>query len=266
MLANDAISNYRTVAGFGLCDLIVNEYQDLTAPTFKKGLVTGHFSGMAFGFGKFIENVIFGVLIYFGTLFMINDSSIQGEDMFVAQFAIVFGAFGAGQATSYGPDTAKAKEAAIKVLKIVDTPTMINAVDIKEGSRPIPENFRGEIEFKNVWFRYPMRPNQWVFKGLNLKINPQDQIAIVGESGQGKSTFILVLMRFYDVEFGEVLIDGVNIKEYNIQELRRRMGLVMQEPTLFNYSIKENILYGNQKASNADLVEAANISNSLGFI
>jgi len=111
-----------------------------------------------------------------------------------------------------------------------------------------------------------MRPNQWVFKGLNLKINPKDQIAIVGESGQGKSTFILVLMRFYDVEFGEVLIDGVNIKEYNIQELRRRMGLVMQEPSLFNYSIKENILYGNQKASNADLVEAANISNSLGFI
>jgi ATP-binding cassette subfamily C protein len=95
-----------------------------------------------------------------------------------------------------------------------------------------------------------------VFKGLNLKINPKDQIAIVGESGQGKSTFILLLMRFYDVNFGEVLVDGVDIRKLDVTYLRRKMGLVMQEPTLFNYTIKENVLYGNQTASNEEITNA----------
>jgi ABC-type multidrug transport system fused ATPase/permease subunit len=95
-----------------------------------------------------------------------------------------------------------------------------------------------------------------VFKGLNLKINPKDQIAIVGESGQGKSTFILLLMRFYDVNFGEVLVDGVDIRKLDVTYLRRKMGLVMQEPTLFNYTIKENVLYGNQTASNDEIMNA----------
>jgi ABC-type multidrug transport system fused ATPase/permease subunit len=72
----------------------------------------------------------------------------------------------------------------------------------------------------------------------------------VGESGQGKSTLISLIMRFYDPDFGQVLIDGVDVKNYNLPQLRARMGLVMQEPTLFNYSVKENILYGNMKASN----------------
>jgi ATP-binding cassette subfamily B (MDR/TAP) protein 1 len=115
------------------------------------------------------------------------------------------------------------------------------------------KTFRGEIEFKKVWFRYPTKPNQWIFKGLDLKINPQDCIAIVGESGSGKSTFINLVMRFYEPDFGDVFVDGVNIKEYNIASLRSRMGLVMQEPTLFNYSIQENLLYGNANASNEEI-------------
>lgn len=117
-------------------------------------------------------------------------------------------------------------------------------MDIPEEALKVPSTFKGEIEFIDVWFRYPLRPKQWVFKGLNLKINPKDCIAIVGESGQGKSTFINLLMRFYDADFGQILIDGVDVKKYNIRELRQRMGLVMQEPTLFNYTIKENVLYG----------------------
>lgn len=86
--------------------------------------------------------------------------------------------------------------------------------------------FRGEIEFKDVWFRYPARLQQWVFKGLNLKINAKDNIAVVGESGQGKSTFIALVMRFYDPEFGQVLIDGVDARTLNVNSLRARLGLV----------------------------------------
>ena len=75
-------------------------------------------------------------------------------------------------------------------------------MEIAKDSIRVPSSFKGEIEFRDVWFRYPLRPKQWVFKGLNLKIKPKDCIAIVGESGQGKSTFILLLMRFYDATFG----------------------------------------------------------------
>ena len=97
-------------------------------------------------------------------------------------------------------------------------------------------------------------------------IEPNQATAVVGESGSGKSTFINLVMRFYDPEFGEVLIDGVNVREYNIHDLRHRLGLVMQEPTLFNYSVKENVLYGNAKASNADIVNAVSIANASSFV
>lgn len=89
------------------------------------------------------------------------------------------------------------------------------------------ETFKGEIEFRNVWFRYPTRKNQWIFKGLNLKISHKESVAIVGESGSGKSTLVNLILRFYDPDFGEILIDGVNVKDYNLKELRMRMGLVM---------------------------------------
>lgn len=105
-----------------------------------------------------------------------------------------------------------------------------------------------------------------MFRGLNLTIKPKDRIAIVGESGQGKSTFISLLMRFYDADFGEILIDGIEIKKYNIKKLRERMGLVMQEPTLFNYTVKENILYGNPTASNKEIVDACQVANARVFI
>lgn len=197
---------------------------------------------------------------------MLNDGALTGKNVFIAIFAMLFGAFGAGQANAYGPDVGKAITAAIKIFKIIDTPSLINPVQIPDDALAIPENFQGDIEFKDVWFRYPLRPKHWVFRGLNLKINPKDCIAIIGESGQGKSTFINLLMRFYDADFGEILIDGIEIKKYNIKLLRQRMGLVMQEPTLFNYAVKENVLYGNPTASNQAIINACQVANARVFI
>ena len=117
-----------------------------------------------------------------------------------------------------------------------------------------------------MWFRYPTRKNEWVFKGLNLKINPNESIAVVGESGSGKSTLVNLVLRFYDPDQGQVLIDGVDAREYNLRDLRQRMGLVMQEPTLFNYTIRENILYGKSNATDKEVREAAEVANALEFI
>lgn len=97
----------------------------------------------------------------------------------------------------------KGKKAAIKIFTYIDAGTKINAVDHQPESKSINvATFRGEIEFRDVWFRYPSRKNEWVFKGLNLKIFSNESVAIVGESGSGKSTLVNLVLRFYDPDCG----------------------------------------------------------------
>jgi len=184
----------------------------------------------------------------------------------MAFWIILFGSMGAAMMGALGPDAAAAITSGAKIFKIVDTPTKVDAVSDDISGDAVPENFEGGIEFRKVWFRYPTKPDQWIFKGLDLKINPKDCIAIVGESGSGKSTFINLCMRFYEPDFGDVFIDGKNVKDYNVVELRKHMGLVMQEPTLFNYSLSENLLYGSPMASNDEIIDAADIANAREFI
>jgi ABC-type multidrug transport system fused ATPase/permease subunit len=151
----------------------------------------------------------------------------------------------------------------------MDIPSEINAIeeaDRLDKKTVEPSRFQGEIEFRNVWFRYPTRKHDWVLKGLNMKINKNETVALVGESGCGKSTIVSLILRFYDVDQGEILIDGVNVKDWNIVSLRKSMGLVMQEPTLFNYTIAENILYGQADASNSQIYDSTRITNALEFI
>jgi ATP-binding cassette subfamily B (MDR/TAP) protein 1 len=218
------------------------------------------------GFSQFIQNAVFALLYWAAAKFQVDQGFQDGANIIIATFAIRLGAFAAGQANQYGPDMGKAKKAGSTIFGYIDIPSKINPVDIPEGSVSVPANFRGEIEVKNVWFRYPTRKDEWVFKGLNLNIMPNEAVAVVGESGCGKSTLVNLILRFYDVTQGEVLIDGINIKKYNLKQLRQRMGYVMQEPTLFNYTIKENILYGNSFAKDSEILDAADIANAAEFI
>jgi ATP-binding cassette subfamily B (MDR/TAP) protein 1 len=129
-----------------------------------------------------------------------------------------------------GPDMIKCATAATKIFKIIEEPSEINAVMIDEDpkyKRLDLSTVQGKIEFKNVWFRYPTRKDNFVLKGLTLTINPNESVALVGESGCGKSTFVNLMMRFYNPNFGEILLDGVNIQEYNLHDLRKALSLVM---------------------------------------
>lgn len=208
--------NYKTVAAYNLQDEIGRIFSSHMDGPFNRALKMNHCTGMAYGYSQFITNLSFLVLFAAGALLMKWFPSIQGENVMLCIFAIFFGAFSAAQAQQFGPDVKKAKEAAIKIFKIKDTPTECNAIDMDRSGLPITNQFEGAIEFENVWFRYPSRRDQWVFKGLNLKINPKETIAIVGESGQGKSTLVNLILRFYDVNAGKVTIDGVDIRSYNV--------------------------------------------------
>ncbi|KAI9110760.1 hypothetical protein K1719_018198 [Acacia pycnantha] len=129
-----------------------------------------------------------------------------------------------------------------------------------------PKAIRGNIEFEGVKFNYPLRPEVTVLDNFSLKIKTGSKVAFVGPSGAGKSSVLALLLRFYDPREGQVLIDGKDIKDYNLRWLRKQIGLVQQEPMLFNCSIRENICYGNNEASESEIVEVSREANIDEFV
>jgi subfamily B ATP-binding cassette protein MsbA len=135
---------------------------------------------------------------------------------------------------------------------------------IKEPAAPKHiANFEHQIEFRHVSFKYG---EQWVLKDINLVIPKGKTIALVGQSGSGKSTMVDLIPRYYDVQEGEVLIDGINVKELGIHDLRQLIGNVNQEAILFNDSFRNNISFGVDNATQQQIEEAAKIANAYDFI
>lgn len=128
------------------------------------------------------------------------------------------------------------------------------------------DDIKGEIELKDVYFRYPARLEVQIFQGFSMSIPSGKTAALVGQSGSGKSTVISLVERFYDPEAGEVLIDGVNLKKMNLKWIRGKIGLVSQEPILFATSMKENILYGKEDATDEEVRRAIQLANAAKFI
>ena len=123
----------------------------------------------------------------------------------------------------------------------------------------------GEIEFKNVTFNYPTRKHK-VLNNFSIKIPAGKKIGLVGHSGCGKSTITNLLLRFYDIQEGDILIDGKKLQDYDVASLRKQIGFVMQEPLLFNQTIKENILFGKEDSTDAKVYQIAEAANALQFI
>lgn len=128
------------------------------------------------------------------------------------------------------------------------------------------ERIKGIIEFQNVNFNYPLRPEVTVLNNFSLQIEAGSKVALVGPSGAGKSSVLALLLRFYDPREGKILIDGKDIREYNLRRLRTQIGLVQQEPLLFSSSIRDNICYGNDAASETEIVEVSVEANIHEFI
>jgi ATP-binding cassette, subfamily B (MDR/TAP), member 1 len=124
----------------------------------------------------------------------------------------------------------------------------------------------GTVEFKNVEFCYPSRPKNPVFSCFSLHVSAGHTAALVGCSGSGKSTVIALLERFYDPSAGEVMLDGVDIQRLRLKWLRAQMGLVSQEPALFATTVRENILFGKEDATEEEVMAAAKAANAHNFI
>ncbi|SMQ22037.1 ATP-binding cassette, subfamily B [Pseudomonas helmanticensis] len=134
------------------------------------------------------------------------------------------------------------------------------------GLMTLPERVRGELQLQDVRFSYPSRPESYAVNGLNLTIRPGETLALVGPSGAGKSTVYDLLLRFYDPQEGQILIDGVPLTRLDPLDLRRHFALVSQSPALFFGSVEENIRYGNPEATLAQVMDAAKIAHAHDFI
>ncbi|HQY88018.1 MAG TPA: ABC transporter ATP-binding protein, partial [Tepidisphaeraceae bacterium] len=154
----------------------------------------------------------------------------------------------------------RAASSAQRVFEVLDTPPEIYS----QAGALTPTTCRGEVEFRNVGFSY--EGAQPALRDINIKVESGQMIGLCGHSGAGKSTFVNLLCRFYDVTDGQILIDGHDVRDYDLKWLRRQIGIVLQEPYLFHGTIAENIRYGNPEASPEQVIAAARAANAHDFI
>ncbi|XP_068319430.1 ABC transporter B family member 9-like [Pyrus communis] len=257
-VANDAIGSIRTVASFCSEKKVMEAYEKKCEGPLKQGVRLGVVSGFGFGFSFFIMFCTNALVFYIGAI-LVKHGQATFEQVFMVFFAVTMSAMGVSQSTSMAPDFNKAKDSAASIFQILDSKPKI---DSSSDEGMTPSHLIGEIELERVSFQYPTRPDVQIFRDLCLKMPSGKTVALVGESGSGKSTVIALIERFYDPDSGRVLLDGVEIQKFKLNWLRQQIGLVGQEPVLFNESIRANIAYGKPgDVTEEEIVAATTAAN-----
>ncbi|KAJ7973145.1 ABC transporter B family protein [Quillaja saponaria] len=262
-VANDAVGSIRTVSSFCAEEKVMELYKKKCEGPMRTGIRQGLISGAGFGVSFFLLYSVYATSFYAGAK-LVEDGKTTFSDVFRVFFALTLAAVGISQSSSLAPDSTKAKSATASIFEIIDRETKI---DPSDESGTILDNVKGEIELRHVSFKYPLRPDIQIFRDLSLVIHSGKTLALVGESGSGKSTVIALLQRFYDPDSGHITLDGVEIQKLQLKWLRQQMGLVSQEPILFNDTIRANIAYGKGgNATEAEIIAAAEMANAHRFI
>ncbi|VAH10113.1 unnamed protein product [Triticum turgidum subsp. durum] len=262
-VATDAVGNMRTVASFCAEERVVTKYNQKCQASKNQGIRTGIVGGIGFGFSYTMLYVTSALCYYVGAKFISQGNSDFGG-VFKAYFALVLAMIGASQTSAMASDSAKANDSATSIFKILDRKSQIDSSS-EEGSTM--ELVKGDIDFMHISFKYPSRPDVQIFSDFTLNIPSRKTVALVGQSGSGKSTVIALLERFYDPDSGAILLDGVEIINLKLSWLRDQMGLVSQEPVLFNDTIRANIAYGkHEEVTEEEIAAAAKAANAHEFI
>ncbi len=208
---------------------------------------------------EFLGTIMIVIVLWFGGILVINNHTLSGP-IFIYYMVMLYSIINPLKDFSKaGYNIPKGLASMERVDKI-----LMAENDIKEPEQPKHlQSFEHQIEFRHVSFRYG---EQWVLKDINLVIPKGKTIALVGQSGSGKSTLVDLIPRYYDVQEGEVLIDGINVKDLGIYDLRQLIGNVNQEAILFNDTFRNNISFGVTSATQEQIEEAAKIANAYDFI
>ncbi|GJJ68166.1 ATP-binding cassette, subfamily B (MDR/TAP), member 1 [Entomortierella parvispora] len=264
--AEQAIGSIRTVVAFDGQKRELKKFEEVLKDAYKSGVKKAFATGLGMGSFMMIMFMSYALAFWYGSR-QVRDGNMLPGDVLTVLFGTVIGAFSIG---NVGPNIAvfgKAQAAAFTIFKTIDR---VPDIDSTDPSGAKPENLTGHIVVKNVDFAYPSRPNVPILKNMNIEVKPGQTVALVGHSGSGKSTIIGLVERFYDPSSGSISIDGIEIKDFNIRHLRDSIGLVSQEPVLFNASIKQNIMYGIRKdqspPTDKEIETACRLANAHDFI
>jgi ABC-type multidrug transport system fused ATPase/permease subunit len=258
----EIITSFRTIKSFD-CELCeADRYREAIQNIDSVFKVTAIAHGAKDAIAGVLVNGAVAALLFFGSWFIVRKPELGygGGDIMVLMMAMIFASMGVSQGLSLVDDFNKARIAAAKVLKILETPPQ---VDPNAGDS-LPE-VHGKIEFVDVGFRYETR-DEWAVRHLSFTIEPGETVALIGESGCGKSTTLQLLQRFYEIQEGQILIDGVDIKTLSPRFLRSKISIVPQGPILFSLSVIDNIRFAKLEASEEEVTEAARVGNAHDFI
>ncbi|XP_070711489.1 bile salt export pump [Pempheris klunzingeri] len=263
-ISGEALNNIRTIAGLGKERSFVEMYETQLDAPFQAAIKKANVYGACYGFAQCVVFLTNSASYRFGG-YLVRQEGLHFSLVFRVISAIVTSGTALGRASSYTPDYAKAKISAARFFQLLDRVPQIRVYDEKGDKW---DNFQGNIEFIDCKFTYPTRPDIQVLNGLNVSVKPGQTLAFVGSSGCGKSTSVQLLERFYDPDLGRVLIDGRDSCRVNVSFLRSKIGIVSQEPILFDCSIEENIKYGNnmREISMNEVISAAKKAQLHDFV
>ena len=261
VVVEETMQNIRTVKAFTNEWFELKRYASHLNKVVNLALKAATMRGL---FASFIVFVMFGALFFImwqAALMVENGTLVKGD---LVNFIIFTGIIGGAIASlgTFYTELITALGAGERIVDILQIPGERNI----DSSKPISKRFQGKIDFSEVFFAYPSRPEKMVLKGIELNVSPGERIALVGMSGAGKSTLTQLLMQFYKADTGQIFIDDLPVQEYDLSDLRGNMAIVPQDVMLFGGSIKDNIAYGNPSATDSDIMEAAKKANAWEFI
>ncbi|XP_061356634.1 ABC transporter B family member 19-like [Gastrolobium bilobum] len=261
-LASESATNIRTIASFCHEEEVLKKAKtslEIPKKMYRKESIK---YGIIQGFSLCLWNIAHAVALWYTTILVERrQASFKNGIRSYQIFSLTIPSI--TELYTLIPTVISAINILTPAFKTLDRKTEIEP-DIPDDSQP--ERIQGNIEFQNVKFNYPSRPEVTVLDNFSLQIEAGLKVAFVGPSGAGKSSVLALLLRFYDPGMGKVLIDGKDIRRYNLRWLRAQIGLVQQEPLLFNFSIRDNICYGNNGASESEIVEVAREANIHEFV
>ena len=255
----ETLGGLRIIKAFNAEEKMNNRFDNINSSLRKSVMRVAIRQQLAHPMSEFMGTVMIVVVLWFGGMLVLNNQTLSGSTFIyylVMLYSIINPLKDFSKATYNIPKGLASMERVDKILKAKEYITNpVNPVNLTQ--------FNHCIEFKNVSFKYD---KQWVLKNINLKIEKGKTIALVGQSGSGKSTLVDLIPRYYDVQEGEILIDGVNIKDLTLHNLRSFMGNVNQEAILFNDTFYNNISFGVDNPTKEQVENAAKIANAHDFI
>ena len=265
-ILSECVTNTKTIYSYNFQNHAVEMYMGVLEYNRRKFIKDSIVAGFFVGLGQFALFAGNTAVFHASKTYILN-GDIDSEDMGLALNIVLTSAGSIGNGLGQLGDIKKAVIAFKSIYSTLDTNVLINPFRRDNADKISAQNIKGKIELRHVYFAYPTRPEQVILKDVSFTVYPGQQAALVGYSGSGKSTIVQLLTRFYDVEDGkgEILIDDINIKDYNLYELRKKIGLVSQEPVLFKRSVLENVRYGKLDATDEECIEAARQANIMKF-